>query len=193
LIVYRHADPRFPFLWEGLDQPPARWHVPGEGPVHYFADTPDGAWAEFLRHEGITNESELVNMRRALWAIELPEEFSPGIPRLPEPVLTGGIETYEACQKEARRLRAEGVEALRLPSAAVLRGGARGWRVEGGLQLAAERNGLVFVVFGARPDLSRLDSGLRRTTALGSAISDGRCLRNVPGARKRCHLTHLSQ
>ena len=66
-------------------------------------------------------------MRRALWAIELPEEFSPGSPRLTEPVLTGGIETYEACQKEARRrrLRAEGVEALRVPSAAVLRGGSQ--------------------------------------------------------------------
>jgi len=153
MIVYRHAEPRFPFLWEGLDQPPARWYVPGEGRVHYVADTPGAAWAEFLRHEGITNESELVNGRRALWAIELPEEFSPGSPRLTEPVLTGGIETYEACQKEVRRLRAEGVEALRVLSAAVLRGGTRGWRVDGDLQLAAERNGLVFVVFGARPEL----------------------------------------
>ena len=65
MIVYRHADPRFPFLWEGNDQPPARWHGQGEGPVQYFADTPDGAWAEFLRHEGIRADAELVNLRRA--------------------------------------------------------------------------------------------------------------------------------
>ena len=57
MIVYRHADARFPFLWESADQPPARWHGSGEGPVQYFADTPDGAWAEFVRHEGITEES----------------------------------------------------------------------------------------------------------------------------------------
>jgi hypothetical protein len=57
MIHYRHADPRFPFLWESNDQPP--------GPVQYFADTPDGAWAEFLRHEGIRADAELVNLRRA--------------------------------------------------------------------------------------------------------------------------------
>jgi hypothetical protein len=152
MIVYRHADTRFPFLWEGTNQPPARWHGPGEGPVQYFADTPDGAWAEFLRHEGITEESELVNVRRALWAIELPDDLLSAGPRLSEPALTGGIETYEACQKEARRLRAQGAQALRAPSAAVLPGGARGWKVDGGLHPAAERDGIVLAVFGPRPD-----------------------------------------
>lgn len=106
MIVYRHADPRFRFLWEGIDQPPGRWHGPGEGPVQYFADTPDGAWAEFLRHEGISEESDLVNVRRALWAIELPDDLHTDAPRLSHPVLTGGIATYRACQEEARLLRA---------------------------------------------------------------------------------------
>src|SRR6202011_1235998 len=81
MIVYRHADPRFPFLWESVDQPAARWHGPGEGPVQYFADTPDGAWAKFLRHEGITKESELANVRRALWAIEVPDNLPAETPR----------------------------------------------------------------------------------------------------------------
>ena len=53
MILFRHADPRFPFLWETADQPGARWHGDREGPAHYFADTPDGAWAEFLRLEEI--------------------------------------------------------------------------------------------------------------------------------------------
>jgi hypothetical protein len=153
MIVYRHSDPRFPFLWESADQPPARWHGSGEGPAQYFADTPDGAWAEFLRHEGITNESELVNVRRALWAIELPESLFTHAPRLHESVLAGGIVTYEQCQAEARRLRSIGAAALRAPSAALLQGGARGWTVDGGLQPAAERDGIVFAVFGDRPDL----------------------------------------
>jgi hypothetical protein len=151
MIVYRHVDPRFPFLWESAAQPPARWHGPGEGPVQYFADTPDGAWAEFLRHEGITEESQLVNVRRALWAVEAPDELPTDAARLPSPVLTGGIATYEKCRKEARQLRSKDATALRAPSAALLPGGARGWKVDGGLQPAAERDGTVLAVFGPQP------------------------------------------
>ena len=153
MIVYRHADPRFPFLWESADQPAARWHGSGEGPVQYFADTPDGAWAEFLRHEGIAEESDLLNVRRALWAIELPDDLPMEAPDLAEPVLTGGTATYEECRKEARRLRTRGTQALRSPSAALLSGGARGWKVDGGLQLAAQRDGTVVAVFGPQPEL----------------------------------------
>ena len=38
-----------------------------EAPVHYFSDTPDGAWAEFLCHEEITDPEDLPGIRRALW------------------------------------------------------------------------------------------------------------------------------
>lgn len=152
MILYRHADPRFPFLWESADQPEARWHGHGEGPVQYLADTPDGAWAEFLRHEGITEESELANIRRALWAVQVPDDLTPEVARLSETVLTGGIQTYNECRMEARRLRKRGVRALRAPSAALLSGSARGWKVDGGLQPAHERDGMVVVIFGARPD-----------------------------------------
>lgn len=153
MIVYRHCDPRFPFLWESVDQPPARWHGPGEGPVQYFADTPDGAWAEFLRHEGITQESEVVNMRRALWAVEVQDEIGFEIPHLPRRFLTGGMDTHDPCQREARRLRSRGAMALRAPSAALMPGGARGWSVDGGLRPGPEREGLILAVFGPRPDL----------------------------------------
>ena len=152
MIVYRHADPRFPFLWESVDQPPARWHGPGEGPVQYFADTPDGAWAEFLRHEGITKKSEVANVRRALWVIEISDDLATETPRLAEVILTGGFDSYEECWTEARRLRNNGAAALRAPSAALLARSARGWKVEGGLQPAADRDGNVLAVFGTRPD-----------------------------------------
>jgi hypothetical protein len=66
VIVYRHADTRLPFLWESSEQPAARWHGDGEGPVQYFSATPDGAWAEFLRHEEITEPSDLEGVRRAM-------------------------------------------------------------------------------------------------------------------------------
>jgi len=152
MIVYRHADSRFPFLWESADQPPARWHGSGEGPVQYFADTPDGAWAEFLRHEGITEESELANVRRAMWAIEAPDDLPAEAPQVAQAVLTAGIDSHEECQREARRLRNNGATALRAPSAALLPGGAAGWKVGGGLQPAAERDGTVIAVFGTPPD-----------------------------------------
>src|SRR5579875_34140 len=152
MIVYRHADARFPFLWESAAQPAARWHSEGEGPVQYLSDTADGAWAEFLRHEGINTDAELVNVRRALWAIEIPDSLGAAAPRLAPPVLTGGLESYGECQKEARSLRESGAVALRAPSAALLPGRAHGWKVAGGMQPAAERDGVVFAVFGLRPD-----------------------------------------
>jgi hypothetical protein len=153
VIVFRHADARFPFLWERPDQPPGRWHGDREGPAHYFADTPDGAWAEFLRHEGIVHEAELLNVRRALWALEVPGGLDTPEPELPMATLTGGLDSYASCQAEARRLRAAGATALSAPSAALRRGGARGWKVDGGLKPAADRDGRVLVLFGDRPDL----------------------------------------
>ncbi len=134
---------------------PTSLQLAGTGPVKGQLSTLPirrMAWAEFLRHEGITEESELINVCRPLWAIEVPDDLAPETPRLPQAVLTGGIETYEACQKEARRLRAKGTKALRAPAPGLLPGGARGWKVDGGLQPAAGRDGVVLAVFGPRPD-----------------------------------------
>jgi FMN phosphatase YigB (HAD superfamily) len=152
MILFRHADPRFPFLWERADQPEARWHRTGEGPVHYFADTPDGAWAEFLRHEEIREPEDLAGIRRALWAIEVSD---PGEtrPELSEPILLGGFESYAECQAEAARLHALGLTGFRVISAALLPNGARGWIVDGGLREGPSREGQVHILFGLRPDL----------------------------------------
>jgi RES domain len=150
MIVFRQADARYPFVWESADQPPARWHAPGDGPAHYFADTPDGAWAEFLRHEEITDPADLATVRRRMWAIEIPDE--PGVPvRLAHAVLTGGPATYARCQAAAARLRAAGARRLIAPSAALLDGGAAGTIVHDGPQRGAPRDGVVIVLFGA-PD-----------------------------------------
>jgi hypothetical protein len=137
------------------DQPPARWHGTQEGPAQYLADTPDGAWAEFLRHEQITTAEELAGINRAIWAVEVPDAAMAGAatPVLSPRTLLGGTETYEACRREARRARQEGAAALRAPSAALVPGGAHGWRVDAGLQQAATRDGQVIVLFGLRPDL----------------------------------------
>ena len=152
MIAFRHADPRYPFLWEEASQPGARWHGPGEGPVQYLCDTPDGAWAEFLRHEEIKDPEDLATIRRALWAVELGDEPSRE-PRLPAKVLTGGPETHAACRKEARRLWRLGATKVVAPSAALLPGAARGWRVDGGLRPGPPHDAKVVVLYGRRPDL----------------------------------------
>lgn len=155
-MLFRHCDPRFPFLWESAHQPPARWHGEGEGPVQYLADTPDGAWAELLRHEEIKEEEDLPGIERDLWAIDLPtDEWPREAPALPPAILQGGIDTYDACRVEARRLRALGVRGFVTPSAALLPGTAGGLRVAGGaLQPGYPRDGTVIVLFGPRPDLA---------------------------------------
>lgn len=152
MIMFRHADPRFAFLWEGANQPAARWHGSGEGPAHYLSDTPDGAWAEFIRHEGITDIADLATVRRAIWAVEVPDEPR-ARPRLPEATLRGGLSTYADCQEQARLLRASGARGISAPSAALKPATPSGWRVQSGIQPADPRDEQVIVLFGLRPDL----------------------------------------
>jgi hypothetical protein len=150
-VGYRHCDPRFPFAWQSVVQPPARWHAEGEGPANYFADTPSGAWAEFLRHEGITEPADVADVRRALWAVDLPPVLPEQLctPQLPDATLFGGTASHAACQAEARRLRAQGVTRLEVRGAALWPGQARGWLASAtGARAPAHRDGVVWVHFG---------------------------------------------
>jgi hypothetical protein len=150
-VGFRHADSRYPFFWESEDQPAARWHAAGAGPVQYVADTSDGAWAEFLRHEEITDAEDLAGIERSLWAVELPQHVDHA-----EPVTiaeaTGGLSSYRTCQRYAAARRAEGVTSLRAPSAALTPGGARGEVTDAGLRDGPDRDGRVWVLFGSYPD-----------------------------------------
>jgi len=152
VIGYRHTDPRLPFLVERTDQTPARWHDAGEGPVQYLSDTPDAAWAEFLRHEEIASVEDLATVRRAMWAVDLPDEDY-AAPRISNAVLTGGLASYAACREEARRIRRRGGPGIIAPGASLLPGEARGWRVDRGLVPGPDRDGRTIVLFGRRPDL----------------------------------------
>ena len=120
--------------------------------MQYLADTPSGAWAELLRHEEIKDPAELSGVRRALWAVDLPQPPR-AEPSLSQAELLGDRGSYGACQQEARRIKATGAPGLRAASAALLPGAASGWRVDGGLHQAAARDGLVYALFGRRPDL----------------------------------------
>ncbi len=148
MIGFRQADPRYPFLWSDPAQPAARWHGDGDGPAHYFADTPDGAWAELLRHEEIHDPADVATIRRALWAVELGDEPAETA-TLKRAVMTGGRDSYWACQEHARKLRGRGATRLVVPSAALLPGGAAGREVVDALERRARpRDGRVVVIFG---------------------------------------------
>ena len=154
MIWFRHTDPRYPFLWESAEQPPARWHGAGEGPVHYLADTPDGAWAEFLRHEEIRDVEDLAGVRRSLWAIDVPDEGPVPLIGVVDSVARGGLDSYPVCRAAARAFRRRTrARAFLAPSAAVAGGGAHGWRVDGGELAGEPRDAMVLVAYGRRPDL----------------------------------------
>ena len=152
MIVFRQADPRFPFVWGTADQPAARWHGEGDGPAHYFADTPAGAWAELLRHEEITDLADVFTLRRAMWAVDIgDDELTPVT--LSMSAATGDRQTYDRCQKHARDVRATGCRRIVVPSAALLAGGATGRRVVDAQERPARaRDGQTIVVFGPPDD-----------------------------------------
>lgn len=149
---YRNADPRYPFLWSDARQPAARWHGAGEGPANYFSDTPDGAWAEFLRHEEITTLVDLAGVSRAMWCAEV-RVARAETPALPDDELFGDQASYQACQRESRALRLLGADSLIAPSAALKAGEAAGWRVnDTESRCPPPRDGRVLVVFGPPQD-----------------------------------------
>jgi hypothetical protein len=147
VIGFRNTDPRWPFLRSDTTQKEARWHAEGDGPANYFADTPVGAWAEFLRHEEIKDAADLAGVQRSLWAVEIPDAGY-AAPTLPEATLRGDRTTYEDCQIEAKRIRDADHTAIKAPSAALLPGAASGWSCRPDEVPAAARDGLVYVLFG---------------------------------------------
>jgi hypothetical protein len=153
ITLYRQCDSRFAFLWASERQPEGRWHAPDNGPVQYLANSPDGAWAELLRHEGILEIDDLGGITRALWAVEL-AEVPEARPSLDDATSRGDQASYAACQVEAERIREGGNEGLVAPSAALRGGDPTPWRAVGEANIAAgERSATVVVLFGPRPDL----------------------------------------
>jgi hypothetical protein len=153
---FRQCDAFRPFVWEsGEHQASARWHKLGEGPVQYFSDTPDGAWAEFLRHDEIkepmTAEECSYTFNPVLWSVEVELDENLHIPDMNKNVsnenLFGDDESYTVCQAAALEARENGAIAIKVTSAALT--DACGQQVaEGKLKNAGSRTPSVFVYFG---------------------------------------------
>lgn len=159
-ILFRQSDAHYPPLWEdGAFQPEARWHGIGQGPAQYFADTPDGAWAELLRHEEIIEplsvEDFLDRFKRTLWAIEvdLPDQICKMETLVSGGELLGDESSYAICQKAAIEAKEANYDVITAPSAALIEDGASGVSVSNGiLNNGPARQGRVFVFFRVMPD-----------------------------------------
>jgi hypothetical protein len=94
-------------------------------------------------------------VERALWAVEVPEEAERiAKPRLFRRVLLGGRDSYDACRREALRLRKRGATAIVAPAAGIKPGRAGGQVVRGpDLADAPARDGRTLALFGPRPEL----------------------------------------
>ena len=152
MIAFRQTDPRFPFLWESPTQPSARWHEADDGPVQYFSDTPEAAWAEFLRHEEIVDPGDVRGVRRAMWVASIERERLE-TPAVADRVARGGPSSYASCRRAAKELRRRGATGLIAPSAAIQRGHTVRFRVDGGLLREARDDAVTIALFGARPSL----------------------------------------
>ena len=152
MIVFRNTDVDVPFFWDSDRQPAQRWHGDGEGPAQYASSTPDASWAEFLRHNGISDVDDLAGIQRTMWAVEIDDDEPTGLPVLPLATLTGGLGSYSRCKSEAARLRTSGSTRLIAISAAVLPGTPSGWLSGSRLVPGPARDELTIVLFGARPE-----------------------------------------
>jgi hypothetical protein len=104
----------------------------GAGLAHYLADTPNGAWTEFARHEEMTELADLAGVRRGICARDIDHrEWEEAA--LPMTLLTEDELTYADCQRGGR---VERVWFARLvaPSAALRPGAASGLIVDSGMQ-----------------------------------------------------------
>jgi len=122
-LGFRVCDRRHPFLWSGAGQGSGRWNRAGDQPVHYLASTPTVAWAEWIRHQEITDPIDLAGVAAALWAVLIPQEWGT---RDLDPValpLDQVLDTSTAAQ-EARLalvddLKKQGAQGLLAPTAAL--------------------------------------------------------------------------
>lgn len=152
ITAYRQGPPGFPYVWEEENRSAARWNALGDGPTQYFANCPDAAWAEFLRHECIDDPTDLQGIERTVWAVEI-DDSNLVESSLSSEVLLGSLDSYAVCHHEAQRLRTQGEKGISAPSAALRHSSAAPWHVDSGLQLSAMRDARTFVFFGLQPTI----------------------------------------
>lgn len=122
-LGFRVCDRRHPFLWQSQGQQAGRWNRAGDQPVHYLANTPTVAWAEWIRHQEIEDPADLKGVTAALWAVLIPEHWSDQDLQPVDQPMNLVLGTTPAA-KAARlglvdELKAQGAQGLLAPTAAL--------------------------------------------------------------------------
>lgn len=73
LTLFRYCGDESPF-WAVPNSRPGRWNSAGEQPTQYWSSSPDAAWAELIRFEGLGTEADLDLVRMPIWACRFPAE-----------------------------------------------------------------------------------------------------------------------
>ena len=69
--MFRVADYDTP-LWTRPNDSAGRWHPAGQGlTTQYWSYSPETAWAESLRRQGIREPDDVVTMRSRIWAAQV--------------------------------------------------------------------------------------------------------------------------
>ena len=122
-LGFRVCDRRHPFLWSGAGQGSGRWNRTGDQPVHYLASTPTVAWAEWIRHQEITDPVDLAGVAAALWAVLIPQEWGKkeldSVALHFDQVLDTSAAAQEARLALVEHLKKQGAQGLLAPTAAL--------------------------------------------------------------------------
>jgi hypothetical protein len=123
-VAFRYSNYDTPF-WAGPNTDPGRWHTAGSVATQYLSLTPDGAWAELIRHEDLKTEAAVAEVRTQIWVVRINQariaDYSTftkaeqaGFP--PDALVS---DDYTVCQAEGARLRAAGYAGVIAPSASL--------------------------------------------------------------------------
>jgi hypothetical protein len=123
-VAFRHS--RFPTpFWARPNAQPGRWHAPGDGPTQYLSLSPEGAWAELIRREDVSDDDAVAAIRVPIWIASIAADGLADYRDLGRAEAAGLSaealvdEDYGPCQREGRRLRSLGYDGVITPSAAL--------------------------------------------------------------------------
>lgn len=161
-VAFRYSDYDTP-LWARPNTEDGRWHLARTDPTQYLCLSPDGCWADLMRHEDLRTEIDVALVRMPLWVLKLSEERIADYSTF-DKAETAGFppdalvdEDWQRCQAEASRLKDLGYRGVLAPAAALpgeialtLFGGRRavGWNEEPSLVSAIPAK---IVTVGAPP------------------------------------------
>lgn len=122
--AYRATTYDVPF-WVRPNRRSGRFNVAGDGCTQYFCLDPEAPYAEIIRHEGLTTEDDVAELRVFLWEARLQEAAivdygtferveAAGFP--PDAIVE---DDYERCQAEAAWLQQHHARGVLSPSAAL--------------------------------------------------------------------------